>query len=82
MYYLVRLMDVLVAFNYMNNSCAVVLSIKVMVGFGHILHLELQHLNMTLVPFAVIMAQFVIKCWCVVYIAIRSATSHISLEVL
>jgi hypothetical protein len=47
MYYLVLLMDVLVAFNYMNNGCAAVLNIKVMVGFGHILHLEHQHLNTT-----------------------------------
>jgi hypothetical protein len=45
----------------MSNSCAAGLNIKVVDGFGHILHLEHQHLNMTLVPFAVIMAQFVIN---------------------
>jgi hypothetical protein len=45
-YYLVRLIDLLAAFNYMNNSCAACLNIKVMAVFGHILYPEYQHLTL------------------------------------
>jgi hypothetical protein len=47
----------------MNNSFVAVLNDKVMVVFVPILHLEHHHLNTTLFPFVVNIAQLVVNCW-------------------